>query len=80
MNCQVEIIASQKSFFCTFVNASHSHMYRRYLWKDLRIHKRFIANKPWVVMGDFKVSLRHEESTAGPSWITIAMDEFKECI
>lgn len=31
-------------------------------------------------LGDFNVSLKVDESTAGPSKITIAMDEFKECI
>ncbi|XP_071726835.1 uncharacterized protein [Rutidosis leptorrhynchoides] len=44
------------------------------------MHRGFVGNEPWLLMGDFNVSLRIDESTASASSSSIAMREFQECV
>lgn len=77
---QVKILSDNKDIFYSFVYASNKVEQRRILWHNLQIHKRFIACNPWVLLGDFNVSLNLEDSSVGNSGITMAMKEFRECI
>ncbi|GKD19966.1 hypothetical protein Tco_1209124, partial [Tanacetum coccineum] len=52
----VEIISSQKSFFCTFIYATSRGKDRRELWKDLRLYKKIVGDLAWAIMGDVNVS------------------------
>lgn len=47
---------------------------------NLELHRNFIANNPWVLIGDFNVALNIEDSTRGSSGLSIGMTKFKECV
>ncbi|GKA99270.1 RNA-directed DNA polymerase, eukaryota, reverse transcriptase zinc-binding domain protein [Tanacetum coccineum] len=70
----------KKEVFCTFVYAHNKYNQRRLLWKALSLHKSFVRDRPWCLMGDFNATLFLNESTASSSRMDIAMREFKECV
>lgn len=80
LHCQVRIIAEQKDFLCSLVYAGNKVIHRRELWQNLRLHNHFVANRPWVLLGDFNVSLNIEDSSKGSSSISMGMTEFKDCV
>ncbi|GKB00672.1 RNA-directed DNA polymerase, eukaryota, reverse transcriptase zinc-binding domain protein [Tanacetum coccineum] len=51
-------------FFCSFIYASNSGRKRQELWRDLHTHKGIINNRPWVLMGDFNVTLKPNENSS----------------
>ena len=53
---------------------------RRELWKDLNLYNRIAKGHPWVIMGDFNVTLKVEEHSMGGSLITQDMQEFSDCV
>ncbi|GJS25684.1 RNA-directed DNA polymerase, eukaryota, reverse transcriptase zinc-binding domain protein [Tanacetum coccineum] len=63
-----------------FVYASNSCTERRGLWDDLRRFKAITSESPWILMGDFNVTLNLEEHSAGGSRINGDMQEFRECV
>lgn len=80
LNCQVKLINENKHFFCSFIYAGNHYWYRKSLWRDLNIHKCFVDNRPWVLLGDFNVALNIEDTSTGTSGITYGMSDFKECV
>ncbi|XP_071694395.1 uncharacterized protein [Rutidosis leptorrhynchoides] len=80
VHCLVRMVQDNKQMFASFVYASNSYIERRILWKDLVMHKGFVGEYPWTILGDFNASIGVDESTSGASRMTIAMREFKECI
>ncbi|GJX34584.1 RNA-directed DNA polymerase, eukaryota, reverse transcriptase zinc-binding domain protein [Tanacetum coccineum] len=76
----VEILDSKQKFFCSFVYACNSGSDRRNLWEELRKMKMSTSGKPWILMGDFNVTLRIEEHSAGGSRRTKDMQEFLDCV
>ncbi|GKE53700.1 RNA-directed DNA polymerase, eukaryota, reverse transcriptase zinc-binding domain protein, partial [Tanacetum coccineum] len=48
----VEVLTSQKSFYCTFIYAANKGRDGKELWKELNLNKRVIRNSAWVIMGD----------------------------
>ncbi|GJX24650.1 RNA-directed DNA polymerase, eukaryota, reverse transcriptase zinc-binding domain protein [Tanacetum coccineum] len=70
----------KKEIFCTFVYAHNKYNQRRDLWNALCLHKVFVNNRPWCLLGDFNATLHLSESTASSSCIDIAMREFKDCV
>ncbi|XP_071704828.1 uncharacterized protein [Rutidosis leptorrhynchoides] len=80
IHCLVTMLNSGCKFFVSCFYAANNYIQRRQLWRDLGMHKGFVRNYPWVLMGDFNTSLRLEESTNGSSTITITMREFHECV
>ncbi|GJU33568.1 RNA-directed DNA polymerase, eukaryota, reverse transcriptase zinc-binding domain protein [Tanacetum coccineum] len=76
----VEILSSQKSFFCTFIYAANREKDRRELWKDLRLYKKIVGDLAWAIMGDVNVSLNLEDHSEGISHFTQDMLEFQDCI
>ncbi|GJR70349.1 RNA-directed DNA polymerase, eukaryota, reverse transcriptase zinc-binding domain protein [Tanacetum coccineum] len=71
--------AKKKELFCLFIYAHNRYIQRRDLWNNLSIHKRYIRNRPWYILGDFNMSLSADESSAGSSYINTGMQDFKEC-
>ncbi|GJV54425.1 RNA-directed DNA polymerase, eukaryota, reverse transcriptase zinc-binding domain protein [Tanacetum coccineum] len=65
MLCSVETIPAKTKFFCSIVYASNNAGEMRKLWRDLEIHKRFAGHYPWVLLGDFNVTLDVAEHSAG---------------
>ncbi|GKD72322.1 RNA-directed DNA polymerase, eukaryota, reverse transcriptase zinc-binding domain protein [Tanacetum coccineum] len=74
----VETICHQTKFFCTVVYASNSCLERRKLWKELENQKSITNGNPWVVMGDFNVTLKVEEHSNGSSNPSSEMVEFQD--
>ncbi|GJW07257.1 RNA-directed DNA polymerase, eukaryota, reverse transcriptase zinc-binding domain protein, partial [Tanacetum coccineum] len=71
MLCLVEMKDSKCYFFCCSVYAANSGKERKILWKDLGIYKRMIDDKPWVLMGDWNVSLHLEDHSEGIHFIWV---------
>nr|XP_043630341.1 uncharacterized protein LOC122601665 [Erigeron canadensis] len=80
MHTQFVFKADRRSFFCSFVYAHNKYIDRRELWKNLVVHKQFVKNKPWSIMGDFNATLNLEDKALGMSSLDIAMREFRDCI
>ncbi|GJS94754.1 RNA-directed DNA polymerase, eukaryota, reverse transcriptase zinc-binding domain protein [Tanacetum coccineum] len=76
----VETLCQKIGFFCTIVYASNSYNERRKLWKELGNQKIITNGVPWVIMGDFNVTLSVEEHFNGSSAPSSEMNEFSECI
>ncbi|PWA80086.1 RNA-directed DNA polymerase, eukaryota, Reverse transcriptase zinc-binding domain protein [Artemisia annua] len=71
--------ADRKELFCSFVYAHNYYIHRRPLWNGLCLHKQYINNKSWCLLGDFNASLYVDDTSIGPSTLDITMREFKEC-
>ncbi|GJU16817.1 hypothetical protein Tco_1144783 [Tanacetum coccineum] len=50
------------------------------LWNSLGLHKHYVRDRPWCILGDFNAALFLHDSSAGNSNIDISMREFKECV
>ncbi|XP_071694760.1 uncharacterized protein [Rutidosis leptorrhynchoides] len=80
MHCLFDLMRENKRVYVSIVYAKNYYIHRRSLWDNLCMHSSFVGNHPWVIMGDFNVSLNLDDSTAGSSNVTIAMREFRECV
>ncbi|GKC39342.1 sugar transport protein 13, partial [Tanacetum coccineum] len=80
IHTRVWLKREKKEVFCSFIYAHNGYIQRRELWKSLSLHKVFVCNRPWCLLGDFNATLYLEESTAGSSRIDIAMRDFKACV
>ncbi|GJR26775.1 RNA-directed DNA polymerase, eukaryota, reverse transcriptase zinc-binding domain protein [Tanacetum coccineum] len=77
---RVETVCKKVRLFCTMVYASNSYMERRKLWRDLGAQKSITKGEPWVIMGDFNVTLKLEEHSNGSSAPNSEMNEFAQCV
>ncbi|GJR49138.1 RNA-directed DNA polymerase, eukaryota, reverse transcriptase zinc-binding domain protein [Tanacetum coccineum] len=50
------------------------------LWKDLDNQAQFVNGRPWILLGDFNVTLHSHEHSAGVSTISQDMQDFKDCV
>ncbi|GKB46389.1 hypothetical protein Tco_0897142 [Tanacetum coccineum] len=80
MHCFVEPINGCDSFHCSFVYANVKTVEKRSLWRSLMKYKCSVGDKPWVVLGDFNVSIDPSEKSSGCSKITTGMCDFRECL
>nr|GEX18988.1 hypothetical protein [Tanacetum cinerariifolium] len=80
MFCLVETVQEKIKFLCSFVYAANNGKDRVELWKDLALQKQIINGRPWVLLGDFNVTLHAYEHSAGSSVITQDMQDFKDCV
>ncbi|GJT03880.1 RNA-directed DNA polymerase, eukaryota, reverse transcriptase zinc-binding domain protein [Tanacetum coccineum] len=76
----IELIKSKQKVFCCYVYASNSGVERRILWNELRNIKAITRGCPWLLMGDFNVTLNLEEHSAGGSKINGDMQDFRDCV
>ncbi|PWA45745.1 RNA-directed DNA polymerase, eukaryota, Reverse transcriptase zinc-binding domain protein [Artemisia annua] len=58
------------------VYAANSGIERRTLWKELQAEK----STPWILLGDFSVTLKVEEHSAGGSNVNNDMQNFIDCV
>nr|GEV67078.1 hypothetical protein [Tanacetum cinerariifolium] len=72
--------AENKVLYCSFIYAGNKTIERRTLWADLDLHKYVVRDFPWVLMGDFNVSLNIEDSYLGSTKMNSAMCDFKDCV
>ncbi|HET7285362.1 MAG TPA: hypothetical protein VFI70_11815 [Nitrososphaeraceae archaeon] len=80
IHTQVFLKADNKSVFCSFIYAHNQYIQRRELWDNLSLHKRFVGDNPWCLLGDFNATLDLNDNTSGASVMDIALREFKECV
>ncbi|GKC16808.1 RNA-directed DNA polymerase, eukaryota, reverse transcriptase zinc-binding domain protein [Tanacetum coccineum] len=78
--CLVEVLQSNVKFYCTFVYSCNSGIERRSLWKELETQKNIVGNQPWLVLGDFNVTMDSSEHSSSGSFRTVDMQEFKETV
>ncbi|XP_023637566.1 uncharacterized protein LOC111830212 [Capsella rubella] len=84
VTCSVQLQGQEGEFFCSFIYASNCPAERKELWRDLRDHcdSTIIRNKPWMIFGDFNVTLamvEHSRVDVTPE-ITAAMRDFQEVV
>ncbi|GKA90452.1 RNA-directed DNA polymerase, eukaryota, reverse transcriptase zinc-binding domain protein [Tanacetum coccineum] len=75
-----DVIVTQTKFFCCFIYAANTGRERKELWKDLYRYKRIVDDNPWVLMGDWNLSLNNDDHSEGGSCKTADMIDFQECI
>ncbi|GJT68149.1 RNA-directed DNA polymerase, eukaryota, reverse transcriptase zinc-binding domain protein [Tanacetum coccineum] len=80
MFLMMETIDKKSKFFCTMIYASNSGIERRKLWRDLEIQQIITNGVPWVILGDFNVTLKVSEHSNGGAYPTSDMNDFQECI
>nr|GEW21292.1 hypothetical protein [Tanacetum cinerariifolium] len=80
MHACIEFKADKKHLFCFIVYAHNRYIQRRKLWKNLSIHKHYVRDRPWCILGDFNVSLSADESSSGSYRIDTGMRNFQECV
>ncbi|GJR86507.1 RNA-directed DNA polymerase, eukaryota, reverse transcriptase zinc-binding domain protein [Tanacetum coccineum] len=80
MFCLVETVQEKTKFFCSFVYAANNDKERAELWKDLANQKHIVNGRPWVLLGDFNVTLHVHKHSAGSSVITQEIQDFKDCM
>ncbi|XP_035840393.1 uncharacterized protein LOC118487561 [Helianthus annuus] len=69
-----------KIAFCSVVYAANYYVTRRELWHHLSMHKIFVGNNPWFLMGDFNSALNLEDKSVGASSVILSMKEFQVCV
>ncbi|GJV14255.1 probable L-cysteine desulfhydrase, chloroplastic [Tanacetum coccineum] len=80
MLCLIENIQNHEKMYCSFIYADNKGMDIRLLWNDLLLAKCCTVRCPWVIMGDFNVTLKLEEHSVGKSTISNDMQEFLDCM
>ncbi|GJV29220.1 RNA-directed DNA polymerase, eukaryota, reverse transcriptase zinc-binding domain protein [Tanacetum coccineum] len=80
MHTRIWLKVDRKELFCSFVYAYNRYTQRRNLWNGLCLHKSYVCNKPWCLLGDFNASLFVGDTSTGSSAMDISMREFKECV
>ncbi|XP_022015004.1 uncharacterized protein LOC110914522 [Helianthus annuus] len=69
-----------KIAFCSVIYAANYYVTRRELWHHLSMHKIFVGNNPWFLMGDFNSALNLEDKSVGASSVSLSMKEFQACV
>ncbi|XP_022033482.1 uncharacterized protein LOC110935402 [Helianthus annuus] len=80
MHLQLVFKLDKRVLFCSVVYADNYYVTRRELWHLLSMHKVFVADRPWCIMGDFNSALNIEDNSMGSSSISIGMRDFQDCV
>lgn len=80
MHVQAMFKSDMGRMLCSIVYADKYYIHRRVLWGNLIMHKVFVKDKPWVVMGDCNCALFLEDSSMGSSSTNVGMRDFKACV
>ncbi|XP_022003165.1 uncharacterized protein LOC110900588 [Helianthus annuus] len=80
LHVQINCKDNKRIFFCSLVYAANYYVHRQELWQNLRVHKAFIHDKPWVIMGDFNSALNLEDRSIGSSSVSPGMRDFNNCV
>ncbi|GJS52904.1 RNA-directed DNA polymerase, eukaryota, reverse transcriptase zinc-binding domain protein [Tanacetum coccineum] len=80
MFCLVETILDKIKTYVSIIYASNNGIERREVWDYLLLSKRSVNDKPWVILGDFNVTLKPKEHSNGGSGISTDMQEFNDAV
>ncbi|GJY93449.1 putative RNA-directed DNA polymerase [Tanacetum coccineum] len=80
IHTRIWLKAKRKEVFCSFIYAHNRYTQRHSLWRNLSMHKLYIRDRPWCLLGDFNATLFLEDSTASGANIDISMREFRDCV
>ena len=80
MFCALETVEGNFICFLSLVYAANTGIERRDLWRELYKHKSITNGQPWVIFGDFNVTLDPDEHSAGSYSMSLDMSEFRECV
>nr|GEZ26176.1 hypothetical protein [Tanacetum cinerariifolium] len=78
--CLLEDPSGNVKIYCSFIYAKNKGVDRRDLWEDLKTHHVIVNGNPWVLMGDFNVTLSLGEHSIGGSNMNVDMKEFNDCV
>lgn len=78
--CLIEGVNSNIRCFYSFVYAANGGTERRQLWRYLRAAKAVIQDNPWMLIGDFNVTLKINEHSTGSSTTTNDMQDFLDYV
>ncbi|GJZ16448.1 RNA-directed DNA polymerase, eukaryota, reverse transcriptase zinc-binding domain protein [Tanacetum coccineum] len=76
----VETVCKKVRLFCTMVIISVIQNGKKKLWRRISVQKSITNGEPWVIMGDFNVTLKVEEHSNGSSAPNSEMNEFAQCV
>ncbi|GKE46583.1 RNA-directed DNA polymerase, eukaryota, reverse transcriptase zinc-binding domain protein, partial [Tanacetum coccineum] len=65
MHVRLWIKEDKKELFCTFVYAHNRYIQCRALWNSLSVHKQYVRDRPWCMLGDFNAALNLEDKSVG---------------
>ncbi|GKC31239.1 RNA-directed DNA polymerase, eukaryota, reverse transcriptase zinc-binding domain protein [Tanacetum coccineum] len=77
--CLIESVEKKIKFYYNFIYATNCGIERRKLWNKVRTAANIVADKPWIMLGDFNVTMKMEEYSSGGSQITSEMQELIDC-
>ncbi|KAK2652852.1 hypothetical protein Ddye_012708 [Dipteronia dyeriana] len=78
IHCLACILDSNDQFNISFVYGSNDERARRALWDNMCVFQH--GGTPWIIVRDFNVSRRVQESVGGSSKISVAMEKFDNCL
>ncbi|GJX59135.1 RNA-directed DNA polymerase, eukaryota, reverse transcriptase zinc-binding domain protein [Tanacetum coccineum] len=76
----IESVDKNIKLYCNFIYAANCGIERRVLWNEIRTATNVVADKPWIMLGDFNVTMKADEHSSGSSLLTNDMQEFIECV
>ncbi|GJX25477.1 RNA-directed DNA polymerase, eukaryota, reverse transcriptase zinc-binding domain protein [Tanacetum coccineum] len=65
--------------YCSFIYAANCGIKRRKLWNELKTASNIVSNKPWIMLGDFNVTMKVEEHSSGGSQVSSEMQDLIDC-
>ncbi|GKE04141.1 RNA-directed DNA polymerase, eukaryota, reverse transcriptase zinc-binding domain protein, partial [Tanacetum coccineum] len=65
--------------YCSFIYAANCGIKRRKLWNELKTASNIVSNKPWIMLGDFNVTMKVEEHSSGGSQVSSEMQDLINC-
>ncbi|XP_022003373.1 uncharacterized protein LOC110900819 [Helianthus annuus] len=80
MHLQLFFKQVKRMVFCSIIYAANYYVTRRELWNHLSMHKNFVRNEPWVILGDFNSALNLEDKSMGCSSVSTSMKDFQACV
>ncbi|GJV30013.1 hypothetical protein Tco_1386461 [Tanacetum coccineum] len=80
LHVRVWIKSKRKEVFFSFIYVHNRYTHRQDLWHSLGMHKHFINDRPWCILGDFNAALNLEDTSASSFIMDISMREFNDCV
>ncbi|GJR30025.1 retrovirus-related pol polyprotein from transposon TNT 1-94 [Tanacetum coccineum] len=65
MHARLWLKVDKKELFCSFIYAHIRYIQWRALWEKLGMHKVYVRNRPWCMLGDFNAALNLEDMSLG---------------